>query len=221
MKFPALRQRRFRTPSWAKALLVTLAAALAAAPLAAVWGVGHAQVEDYFGPPRAQFASNYSGELQIDLGPVGKAFLPSPIAPIGVAITVQGVGPAGESLGSLFSEKTLSAYSSLYADPQGVAQGIVERLRQRAIVEGLMAETGLLLIFVGFRVRHRLLADNLARRLSSRHALVVYACVLVLVVGSALVPNPQPGPRIPVTVAAGDTRFARLTVDSVLLADVL
>jgi predicted phosphodiesterase len=221
MKFPALRQRRFRTPSWAKALLVTLAAALAAAPLAAAWGIGHARVEDYFGPHRAQFASNYSGELQLDLGPIGKAFLPSPIAPIGVVVTVRGVGPAAESLGSLFSEETLSAYTSWYTDPRGVAQGIAERLRQRAVVEGLQAEVVLLLVFVGFRIRHRLLADSLARRLTTRRALVVYACALALVVGSALAPNPQPGPRIPVAVAAGDSRFARLTVDSVLLADVL
>ncbi|HEV2929760.1 MAG TPA: hypothetical protein VGW74_13790, partial [Propionibacteriaceae bacterium] len=221
MKFPAPRQRRFRTQSWAKALLVTLAAALAAAPLAAVWGIGHARVEDYFGPHRAEFASNYSGELQIDLGPIGSAYLPSPVAPLGVVITVHGVGAPAESVGSLFSEKTLAAYTSLYADPEGVAQGIVERLRQRAVVEGLKAEAVLLLIFVGFQLRHRWLAENMARRLTARRALVVYACVLVLVVGSALAPHPRPGLRIPVAVADGDSRFDRLTVDSVLLADLL
>ena len=121
MKFPALRQRRFRTQSWAKALLVTLAAALAAAPLAAAWGIGHARVEDYFGPHRAEFASNYSGELQIDLGPIGNAYLPSPMAPVGLVITVHGVGGGAESLGSLFSEESLGAYTSLYADSVGVA----------------------------------------------------------------------------------------------------
>ena len=221
MKFPAPRQRRFLTQSGAKALLVTLAAALAAAPLAVVWGIGHARVEDYFGPHRAQFASNYSGELQIDLGPVGNAYLPSPIAPVGVVITVHGVGPAAESVGSLFSEETLAAYTSLYTDPEGVAQGIVERLRQRGLMEGLKAEAVLLLIFVGFRLRHRLLAEDLASRLTTRRALVVYACALVLVVGSALAPQQRPGPRIPVAVAVGDARFDRLAVDSVLLADVL
>ena len=50
---PGPRQRRFQTQRGAKALLVTLAAALAAAPLAVVWGIGHAQVEDYLGPHRA------------------------------------------------------------------------------------------------------------------------------------------------------------------------
>jgi predicted phosphodiesterase len=221
MTFPAPPQRRFRTQSWAKALLVTLAAALAAAPLAAAWGIGHAQVEDYFGPHRAQFASNYSGELQIDLGPIGNAYLPSPIAPVGVAITVRGVGTAAESVGSLFSEETLGAYTGLYTDPQGVAQGIVERLRQRAVVEGLKAEAVLLLVFVVFRIRHHLLAEALARRLTARRALAVYGCAMVVVAGAVLVPHPQPGPRIPISVAAGNTRFAQLTVDSVLLADVL
>jgi predicted phosphodiesterase len=221
MKFPAPRQRRFRTLSWAKALLVTLAAALAAAPLAAAWGIGHAQVDDYFGPHRAQFASNFSGELQIDLGPIGNAYLPSPIAPIGVAITVHGVGPAAESVGSLFSEKTLAAYTSLYADPAGVAQGITERLRQRALLEGLKAEAVLLLIFVAFRLRGLWLAETIVRRVTPWRALVVYAGTLVLVVGSTLTPYPRPGLRIPVAVAAGDLRFDRLTVDSALLADVL
>jgi hypothetical protein len=221
MKFPAPRQRRFRTQSWAKALLMTLAAALAAAPLAAAWGIGHARVEDYFGPHRAEFASNYSGELQIDLGPIGNAYLPSPITPIGVAITVRGVGSPAESVGSLFSEETLAAYTGLYTDPEGVAQGIVERLRQRAVVEGLKAEAVLLLIFVGFRLRHQWLVESMARRLTTWRALVVYASALVLVVGSALAPHPRPGLRIPVAVADGNMHFDRLTVDSVVLADVL
>jgi predicted phosphodiesterase len=221
MKFPAPRQRRFRTQSGGKALLVTLAAALAAAPLAAAWGIGHARVDDYFGPHRAEFASNYSGELQLDLGPIGNAYLPSPIAPIGVVITVHGVGGSAESAGSLFSENTLAAYTSLYADPAGAAQGIVERLRERALLEGLQAEAVLLLIFVGFRLRHLWLAGRVARWLTAWRGLAVYATVLVLVVGSALAPDPRPGLRIPVAVADGDARFDQLTVDSVLLADVL
>jgi predicted phosphodiesterase len=221
MTFPAPRQRRFRTKRRAGALLVTLAAALAAAPLAAVWGIGHARVEDYFGPHQAQFASNFSGELQIDLGPIGNAYLPSPVAPIGVVVTVNGVGGAPESAGSLFSEETLARYTSLYTDPAGVAQGIVERLRQRAVMEGLKAEAVLLLIFVGYRLRGHWLAEGIAQRLTPWRGMAVYASVLVLVVGSALAPDPRPGLRIPVLVAAGDARFDGLTVDSVLLGDVL
>jgi predicted phosphodiesterase len=221
MMFPALRQRRFRTQSWAKALLVTLAAALAAAPLAAAWGAGHARVEDYVGPHRATFASSYSGELEIDLGPIGNAYLPSPIAPFGAVVTVRGIGAPAEPVGALLSEKTLSAYTSLYTDPSGVALGIGERLRQRALAEAAKAEAVLLLAFVAFRVRKRWLAPSAARPLTTRRAFLAYATVLGLVVGSVLVPNPRPGLRIPVAVAANDTRFASLTVDSVLLADLL
>ena len=61
----------------------------------------------------------------------------------------------------------------------------------------------------------------MARQLTTRRALLAYATVLALVVGSVVVPNPRPGLRIPVTVAANDPRFASLTVDSVLLADLL
>jgi predicted phosphodiesterase len=221
MDFPAPRQRRLPTLGWAKALLVTLAAALAAAPLAAVWGIGHARVEDYLGPHQAQFATNYSGELQIDLGPIGNAYLPSPDAPIGVVITVNGVGGSAETAGSLFSEQTLAAYTSLYTDPAGVTQGILERLRDRAVMEAVKAEAVLLLIFVGYRLRRHWLAGRIARRLTPWRGMAVYASVLVLVIGSALAPDPRPDPRIPVTVATGNARLNGLTVDSVLLADLL
>lgn len=221
MMFPARRRRPFRTQGWATALLVTLAAAVAAAPLAVAWGAGHARVEDYVGPHRATFATSYSGELEIDLGPIGNAYLPSPVTPLGVVVTVRGVGEPAEPVGALFSERTLAAYTSLYIDPGGVTQGIVERLRQRVVVEGAKAEAVLLLFFVLFRVRGRFLLPAVAGRLSTRRAGLTYAAVLVLVAGAVLVPNPRPGLRIPVAVAAGDARFAGLTVDSVVLADLL
>jgi predicted phosphodiesterase len=217
MTFSALRQRR----SWPKALLVTLAAALAAAPLALAWGAGHARVEDYLGPHRATFASNYSGELAVDLGPIGNAYLPSPIAPLGATVIVRGIGAPAEPTGALLSERTLTAYASLYTDPAGVAQGIVERLREQAVVEGAQAEAVLLLLFVAFRTRSRWLSPALARPLTNRRALLAYATVLVLVAGAVLVPDPRPGLRIPVTLAGNDPRFARLSVDSLLLADLL
>jgi predicted phosphodiesterase len=221
MRFPAVRLRRLAARSWVKALLVTLAAALAAAPLALAWGAGHAQVEDYLGPHRATFASNYSGELEVDLGPIGNAFLPSPIAPLGAVVTVQGIGAPAEPVGALLSERTLTAYASLYTDPAGVTQGIVERLRQNALGRAAVAEGVLLLVFVAFYRRDRLLTPALAARLTNRRAFLAYATALVLVVGSVLIPNPRPGLRIPVAVAASDSRFASLTVDSVLLADLL
>ena len=72
-------------PSWRR---------VAALPLAAVWGIGHASVDDYLGPHRVTFASNFSGEIEIDLGPIGNAYLTSPARPIGLTITVGGVGSA-------------------------------------------------------------------------------------------------------------------------------
>src|SRR5215218_791952 len=113
-----VRSRRALLTDLGRALLLTLLATLAAVPLAAVWGISHGQVEDYLGPHRASFASNFSGEVEVNLGPIGNAFLASPVGPIGLTITVGGVGSASENLGSLFSERTLAAYTSLYTEPR-------------------------------------------------------------------------------------------------------
>ena len=204
-----------------RALLLTLAAVLAIAPLAAAWGIGHAEVEDYLGPHQVQFATNYGGEVEINLGPIGNAYLPSPAWPIGVTITVGGVGSAAETAGSLFSEQTLTAYTSLYTDPQGAVEGIVERLEQQAVVSGLKVEALLLIAYAAFHLRSRLLAPWVARRLTRRRVVVLYVTVVALVVGSILVPRSQPGLRIPVSVTAQGGPMASLTVDSVLLADLL
>ena len=44
-----VRSRRALLTSVVKALVLTLLAAVAAAPLAVAWGISHAQVEDYLG----------------------------------------------------------------------------------------------------------------------------------------------------------------------------
>ena len=46
-----------------KALLLTMLATLAAAPLAAVWAISHARVDDYLGPHLVSFASIFIGEV--------------------------------------------------------------------------------------------------------------------------------------------------------------
>ena len=159
--------------------------------------------------------------MEINLGPIGNAYLPSPAWPIGVTIIVGGVGSAPETAGSLFSEQTLAAYTSLYTDPQGAVEGIVERLEQQAVVSGLKVEALLLIAFAAFHLRSRLLSPWVARRLTRRRAVVLYVTVVALVVGSILVPRSQPGLRIPVSVSAQGGPMASLTVDSVLLADLL
>src|SRR5688572_22982445 len=73
-----VRSRRALLVDVGKALLLALLAALAVAPLAMVWGISHAQVDDYLGPHRVNFASNLGGEVEVNLGPIGNAYLASP-----------------------------------------------------------------------------------------------------------------------------------------------
>jgi predicted phosphodiesterase len=203
-----------------KALLLTMLAALAAAPLAAVWAISHARVEDYLGPHRVTFASNFNGEVELNLGPIGNAYLASPTRPIGLTITVGGLGTAAESMSSLFSEQTLTAYTSLYTEPDEAISGIVERLVQDAVRKGLEAEAVLLLGVAIWRLRRYLVPPWILTRVTPLRAAAVYLTAVALVVGSILVPQKPKDPRYPVAIADG-SRFASLTVDSVLLADVL
>jgi predicted phosphodiesterase len=216
----SVRSHRALLTRLGRALLLTLLAALSAAPLAAVWGISHAQVDDYLGPHRANFASNFRGEVEVDLGPIGNAFLASPVRPAGLTITVGGVGPASEHLSSLFSEQTLAAYTSLYTEPREAISGILERLAHDAVREGLKAEAVLLLGVVIWRFRRQLLPPWIVSRVTTRRAAAVYVTVVALVVGSILIPEKPKDPRYPVSIANG-SRFSSLTVDSVLLADVL
>ncbi|WP_375423368.1 metallophosphoesterase [uncultured Friedmanniella sp.] len=215
-----VRSRRTLLLGLLRALGVTLVAALLAAPFAAAWGVGHAEVQDYLGPNRVRFATNFSGEVQLDLGPIGNAYLPSPAAPIGVTATVGGVGSAAQSLGSLFSEQTLSAYVDLYEDPQLALQGILDRLELDAAGQAALAEAVLLGAFALWRLRDRLVSPWVARYTTRRRTTAVYLAVLTLVLGSALSPRPPDGSRYPVSVARG-SRYADVTVDSGALADLL
>jgi predicted phosphodiesterase len=203
-----------------KALLVTLLAGLAAAPLAMVWGISHAQVDDYLGPHRVNFASNFRGEVEVDLGPIGNAYLSSPVRPIGLTITVGGVGTAAENLNALFSEQTLVAYISLYAEPREAISGIVERLAGDAVREGLKAEAVLLLGFAIWRLRRQMVPPWMMTGVTRRRAAAVYVTVVALLIGSILVPEKPKEPRYPVAVASSGP-FSSLTVDSVLLADIL
>jgi predicted phosphodiesterase len=215
-----VRSRRALLIDLGRALALTLLAALAAAPLAVVWAISHAQVDDYLGPHRVDFASNFHGEVEVDLGPIGNAYLASPLSPIGLTITVGGVGNASENLGSLFSEQTLAAYTSLYTEPQEAISGIVERLAHDAIWEGLKAEAVLLLGVGIWHLRRQLLPPWIVTRATPRRVAAVYVTVVALVIGSVLMPEKPQAPRYPVSITDGG-RFSSLTVDSVLLADVL
>ena len=203
-----------------RALATTLLAALLATPFAVAWGIGNAEVQDYLGPHRVRFASNFSGELALDLGPVGNAYLPSPAGPVGVEIVVGGVGRAASELGSLSSAEALAAYTNLYQEPEVAVEAVVDRLAVDGLLRAAEAEAVLLLAFAGWRLRGQLLSPWVARHVTRRRSAAVYLAVTALVLGSVLSPQQPRGDRIPVGVAAG-TPYAALTVDSVVLADLL
>ena len=214
-----IRSRRTLLRSVGRALLVTSVAALLAFPVAAAWGIGHARVTDYVGPNPMTWAANFRGEIAIDLGPLGNAYLTSPVAPVGIAIDVGGAG-AGTTVGSLFSEETLSAYTALYTDPEEAVRGVVERLARDALIRTVEAEAVLLVGFAVWTLRRHLLSPWVVRRVTRRRTAAVYVTGMAVLVGSILVPARPDGPRIPISfdlrgVASG------VTVDSPLLADLL
>ncbi len=215
-----VRSRRTLLLSAGRALGVTLVAAVMALPLAAAWGVGRASVSDYLGPNRVDLAASWSSEIVIDLGPLGRAYVPSPYAPVGVEVTVGGVGEPGSTLGSLFSDRTLAAYTALYADPEEAVRGVVERLERDALARTARAEVVLLLGFALWSLRSRLLAPWVVRRVTRRRTLAVYLTVTAVGVGSVLVPSRPDGPRVPVDLRLPD-RTPTISVDSPLLADLL
>jgi hypothetical protein len=206
-------------PRLLRSLGLTLLAAGLAAPLALAWGIGHASVQDYLGPHAVEFASSYDSEVEIDLGPLGHAYLPSPSAPVGLEVTVGGVG--GSAGTGFFSEETLTAYTSLFADPEEAVAGIVDRLVADMVAESMRAEVVLMLAFAVWVLRRQLLSPAVVRHTSLRRTVVVYATVVLLTVGSILAPVHRQHPvRIPVAVADG-TQFEGLSVDSFVLSDLL
>ena len=204
-----------------RSLLLTVGAAALLLPFSAAWGVGHAQIDDYLGPHRAAFASNYQGEVQIDLGPIGNAYVPSPVSPVGLKITVGGVGAVDGRPASFFSEQTLAAYIGIFQEPDEAVAGVVERLAGDVAVESAKAELALMAMFALVVMRRQLLAPWLVRSISRRHAAVVYLTVLLLLAGSIMAPrSPAQGIRVPVALNLGPS-LRGLTVDSLLLADLL
>ncbi len=203
-----------------RAFGLAVLAAVLAAPFALAWGVGHARVDDYLGPHRATITTDFSGDVEIDLGPLGNAYLPSPAAPVGVTITIGGV--SGTVAGtSLFSDRTLAAYAVLYADPDEVVTGITERVVQSVIRHTASAELVIMLVVAVWLLRRQLLAPRLVRHISRRRVIMTWAGISVLVIGSVLAPTPIPAtPRIPVEVdIAGEQ--VDLSVDNALLSNLL
>jgi len=208
-----------------RAALIAVAIAVALLPAAALWGVRNAGTEDYLGPHRTSFRADYSGEITLDLGPLGQAYLPNRFVPVplrflGLDVRVEGVAGTQGSSTRLFSESTLQAYVEVYSAPRDVLRGPLEKLAQDAAAETIRAELVLLGVTLLWLVRRRWLTPRVAAALRPRWMAVGYIVLLAVVTGSVVGP-PRPVPtRTPVPVTAG-TSFADLTVDNPLLAAVL
>lgn len=200
--------------------LTLLVSAVLAAPIAAIWGVGRAEITDYLGPNEVAIAVDYTGETRIDLGPLGNAYLPDSYGPVGLTITVHGVRTP-ESGGSILSQQTLTSYLSIYNDPQEAIAGLRDSLIVDAVQHTVIAQLVLMLIMTGWRVRQHFLSPRLVRMSRAEQGVLGYLMVLVVLAAVVIAPPPtEPAPRYPVKVSAG-TRFDGLTVDSSLLADLI
>lgn len=198
--------------------------ALVLLPAAVIWGVRQAQVDDYLGPHRTSFQADYSGEITLDLGPLGQAYLPNEFVPpplrfLGLDVRVEGVAGTQGSSTRLFSESTLQAYVQVYSEPREVLRGPLEKLGQDAAVEAIKAELVLLAAAGLWLLRRRWLSPRLAAVLRPRWMIIGYVVLLAIVAGTVVAPPRISPNRTPVSIAAG-TPFADLTVDNPLLAAV-
>ena len=194
-------------------------------PTAALWGVRHAHVDDYLGPHRTTYQVTYSGEIALDLGPLGHAYLDDRFVPkslqfVGLDIKIEGVrGTQGAST-DILSASTLEAYLQVYAEPRGVLHGPLEKLVTSAIIQTAIAEGVLLVVCALWLLRRRWLSPGLARALRPRWVVSGYLILVLIILGSVL-PAERPGDdRISVSIT-DNTPFAGMQVDNRLLAVLL
>lgn len=203
-----------------RAVLTLLASALLSAPVAIAWGIGRTEITDYLGANQVTIAVDYTGDTRIDLGPLGNAYLPMSYGPVGLTITVHGFGGPGAG-DSILSQDTLQSYLNLYYDPQSAIAGIQQGLVDNAVRHIVLAEIVLVLIMIGWTQRHWFLSARLVRMSRAQQSIIGYLVVLITVAAVVIAPPARlPIHRYDVTVADG-TRFAGLTVDSQVLAEVL
>ena len=178
---------------------MTLAAALAAAPLAVAWGVGHAQVEDYLGPApghvRQQLLRRAGDRPRSD-----RQRLPAqpdrPARRRGHRPRDRRAGRAGRRAavgadpGRVHEPLHRPRPGSPRASWSGCGRAPWSRApRPRPCCCWASSSSGS--GTAGWR-------RPWLGRLTTRRAFLAYATALVLVVGSVVVPNPRPGLRIPV-----------------------
>lgn len=210
------------TPRYVGLFLLAVVAML---PTAALWGVRHAHVDDYLGPHRTTYQVTYSGEIALDLGPLGHAYLDDRFVPkslqfVGLDIKIEGVrGTQGAST-DILSASTLEAYLQVYAEPRGVLHGPLEKLVTSAIIQTAIAEGVLLVVCALWLLRRRWLSPGLARALRPRWVVSGYLILVLIILGSVLPAEPPGDDRISVSIT-DNTPFAGMQVDNRLLAVLL
>lgn len=141
---------------------------LLAAPVSALYGISHAEADDYLGANKAHFSVTTHGKTELDFGPVGEMTIPVHRGTFGIRVEVKGISANSEGpsdVSSLFSPDTLTKYASLYGDPEQAVSGVENLLIEDAIHKGLKAEAialaGIALLVGGGSV---VLRDDLKQR---------------------------------------------------------
>lgn len=189
---------------------------LALSPLAAGIGLTQAEADDYLGAQEAHFEVTLDGESKIDLGPLGNAYAPQSLGPLGITAEIGGI-PIRNGAGSsryyeeLLSHKTLAEYTALYNNPEQTVNGITQLLVADAMKKGLYAEAGLLgLVGLG-----ALLLDPKFKRILSARSIggAIGLTAATATVAAMSQPPIDASDRYPVP-GLEDTGFRGLAVDA-------
>ncbi len=150
--------------------------------LALVFGLLTARADSTLGPHRATWEVDLSRTVVIDLGPLGAIHLESPVAPLGVAVTVHEIpsAPGGDVLDGLGAD--LAAYTQLASHPRAALAPAIDALITDALGRAAVASgLGLMLLSL-LRTGERPLV------MTRRNALVV-ALGVVAVFSLAVLPT--------------------------------
>ncbi|MFC4555509.1 metallophosphoesterase family protein [Georgenia faecalis] len=158
-------------------LLVTLV-------IAAGYGVLTASTRSSLGPHEADYSVTLSGDVAIDLGPLGSVILESPVRPLGVDVVVHEIpaeltAVAANPVTGLAGD--LAAYVQFFSAPDAAISSAVDGLVGDALGRTVIAWSALLLLIAAARFASRgLLRTEVAQALRRPG---VAALVVVLVVG--------------------------------------
>lgn len=188
-------------------------------PLALAWGVGHAHTSDYVGPQKAEFTTNYSGEVRADLGLLGDSYIPIPsedkIGSIGLDVTVGGIG---SNLGnkSVDPYLLLEQYVGVYTNPSFTIEGVKSGLEHSMLEEALEAEALFMALGGVVALRRHIFSDKVLDKLPSSRVMVSAALATSVMLSTSALASPVPtdtAPRTLITALEG-TPFEGATTDN-------